>query len=165
MRSVAIIFVRALGAYVIAWNVGTFSVIGVSQLMLASSMRGVFSPVLVIPVAFMVIGALMIAFSKSLAGVLTRGVPETALPALDARELLHLGTALIGLYFVGSAVPSLFAAAWAYYGPDLSAGDRFRDVAERLQRAATFLTQAAGYAITGAVLLWMARPLFGRKAA
>jgi hypothetical protein len=102
----------------------------------------------------------MILLSKSLGRLFMAGVPETGPPGPDAQQMLMVGTALIGLFYLASAASDVFDAAGIWVAPILMPETFALDEAG----ATIELVRAAGTVALGGLLLWLARSLFGRKA-
>jgi hypothetical protein len=162
MRSLAVVCVRALGAFLVATNVSVFASMLATQLSFDEFNRSIAVP-MAPPAAAAVLGVAMIIWSKSLGALLASGLEEPAAPALGAQQLLRAGTALLGLFFIATAVSDIAAAAWDYFRQELSGRDAVAEM--RRQRVVTFVVRAAASVAVGALLLWMARSVFARSAA
>jgi hypothetical protein len=164
MHSIATVCIRAVGAFFALTYLGTFGMLLSAQLLYRApdelELEGV-----AWPAAFVIVGIVLMMWSKNLARLLTAGVSQMQAPALDAKQLLQLGTGLLGVFFLAAAAPALASAVGLYLGA-VHLGESAPDANSNWVRAGSSAFLAAGNAAAGTVLLWMARGLFaGRSGA
>ena len=159
MRSLAIVCVRALGAFLVATNMSVFASMLATQLSFDEFNRSISVP-MAAPAAAAVLGLVVIIWSKSLGALLTLGLEEPAAPAPGAQQMLQVGTALLGLFFIATAVSDAAASAWDYFRQGVSEREAVAEM--QRQRMVTYIVRAATGAALGGVLLWLSRSLFAR---
>lgn len=159
MHSLATVGVRALGAYIAVSQVVLFSTMLTTQL----SLEGRVVVPLASPASFAVIGLAMIIWSKSIAALLTSGLEAPATFSVNAQQLLQIGTTLLALSILASAVSSIASATWDYFRSELSQNDAVAEM--RRQRMVANIVAATASSVVGAALLWMSRSLWRRGGA
>jgi hypothetical protein len=163
MQSTAIICIRALGAFVAAANMGIFATLLSTQLSLEDFGRSGVSVPLIAPAVVIVLGIAMVIWSRSLSALLMSGLEVPPASAMGAQQLLQVGTALLALFFLATAISDVVAAIWDYFRDQPS--DREAVAEMQRQRAISYALKAATNAGIGALLLWMARGVFARERA
>lgn len=161
MKSITIVCVRVFAAYLVLTFMGMLASM-LSPLLMIRSFNEIPWLVLVAPLAMIVIGVLMLLVSKSLATLVLAGVPEPAFALPDSQHILQIGTALIGIFLLATALPSLLAAVLQYLrvGGLGSLGSR-TEIAILIdqQGAIASIVRSTGSLIVGALLLVMSRQI------
>ncbi|MDP3739402.1 MAG: hypothetical protein Q8R02_18580 [Hyphomonadaceae bacterium] len=156
MRSIAIVCVRALAAYLILTYLGFLATVLSSQLVFRD-----FGEIpwraLVPPVTMFLVGVAVLLFSKGLAALALIGIPETQ-PALPSSpQLLQIGTALIGIFLVATALPSLVGATLRYFAVGSIGAPTETAVLIDQQGAVASFVRSIGSIVVGSLLLGMSR--------
>ncbi len=157
MKSIAIVAVRILGAYLVATNASVFATMFAAQLSYPDSIR-ITTPWMT-PAALAMAGVAIILWSKGLGALLVSGVEAPAGPNVDATQLLQVGTALLALFCFASAASSIVAAVWDFLR---QVSDESAIAEVRRQRVVSSTVSAATSLVVGALLLWLARGVFVR---
>jgi hypothetical protein len=157
VHSFAVVAVRALGAYFVVANAGLIGMMLGTQLSLDNPRIAI---PLAAPAASVVLGIVMMIWSKNLGAVLISGL-ETPTLNISAPQLLQVGTALLALFILATAMSDVVAAVWDYFRGQPS--DREAIAEMQRQRAISYALKAVTSIGIGAVLLWVARGAFARE--
>jgi hypothetical protein len=114
MRSVAIVCVRALAAYLIIFNANTAAMMLATRLSLERGSDLDTAPLIVFG-TMIALGLAMLAWSKRLADLATKDLTEEERRPADSRMAIHIGTALLGIYLIATALPNLAEAWWRHF--------------------------------------------------
>lgn len=158
MRSIAVVCIRAVAAYLILSCVTLLSVMLPTLLVMPSSV-GVLPTPFVGPTVMIIVGFAMLVFSKKLAALLVAGIPTPDPGAVDAQALLRIGTLVLGLYMLAMAMPQLAGALWQYFAlGNLDAAAELGDQIQQ-QNALGFLIASLAKLAIGGLLVGMSKPI------
>jgi hypothetical protein len=157
MQSLGVVCIRALGAYLFIAHMSLFG----SMLTMQLARDGAVVMPLASPVAFAVLGLAMITWSKGLGALLTSGLEAPAASTVSAQQLLQVGTALLALFLIASALSSIASATWDYFRSELSENDAVADM--RRQRMVANIVGGGTSLVIGPLLLLMSRSLWSRN--
>ena len=109
MRSMAVVCVRILAAYLVLSNLGTLTTL-LAVFLVSRDLRDVVWIPLAPPIVMMILGTSALLFSRGLVARAFAGVSEPSLAMPDGERLLRIGTLLIGLFLVATALSPLVVA-------------------------------------------------------
>lgn len=156
MRSMAVVCVRILAAYLVLSNLGALTTI-LSVFLVSRDMPAFVWIPLVPLVVMMVLGASALLYSRWLVTWALAGVSESSLVAPDSEGLLRIGTLLIGLFLVATAMSPLVVAAiqLAALGDVTSTSDH--EMRLEQQKIVASLARSIGSILLGLVMMRMPR--------
>ena len=156
MRSMAVVCVRILAAYLVLSNLGALTTL-LSVFLVSRDMRAFAWILLVPPVVMMVLGVSALLYSRWLVARALAGISESSLVVPDSERLLSIGTLLIGLFLVATAISPLVVAAiqLAALGDVTSASDL--DMRLEQQDIVASLARSIGSILLGLTMMRMPR--------
>lgn len=161
MRSIAVVCVRAVAAFVILSNINLLAVVIPTQLSLQSATHAPWQWATAVSCALIIAVALLaLAFSRRVGGLLVAGLPETSMQAPEPQVLIRIGTFGLGLYVLAIALPELAGDIWRYV-EFKTVSHSFYNTADSFRQGDVTgaIVRAASGVVVGSLLLVMARPI------
>jgi hypothetical protein len=150
----AVVCVRILAAYLVLSNLGALTTL-LSVFLVSTGLRDVVWIPLVPPVVMMILGVSALLYSRGLVARAFAGVSEPSLVMPDGERLLRIGTLLIGLFLVATALSPLVVAViqLVALGDVTSASDL--DLRLEHQKIVASVARSIGSILLGLVMMRM----------
>ena len=158
MRSIAVVCVRILAVYLILSNLGLLTTF-LSVIMM--DMRDYRWTSLMSPTVMILLGVAALLFSRGLVALAFRGVSEPSSVMLDGERLLRVGTFLIGLFLVATALSPLVVAAIQFVAVGNVTGQSNLEMRLEQQDIVASFARAAGSVVVGLFLVGLSRRISG----